>query len=480
MKKYLYIFTIFSTLALAGCEKLLDKEPIDKLSIEDLFKDLSGTKTALAGAYNTLEKSELYHTNLMIFPDLLGGNLKYSKTVNIKFDDIYNLLQDAQTSSMNVTYIELYDHINNLNNIIKYAPLTQALETEKNGILAEAKCLRALAHFDLLRVYSKPYNSTADASHLGIAVNLTPRLVTEGSPSRATAKESYEAVITDLVTAIALFDNSVPPFSKGKPQTFFTKYSAKALLAKVYLYANNYDKAFETADDVIKNGGYSLLSNANYVASWASRNPSTESIFELALEPTFSATSLGSYYEASNSGTFRMFAATDDLLNIYSATDIRGKNSLFTSVNISGNNFYFTKKYAAGSINATPIKLLRLSEMYLIRAESAVEKTTPDFTQANQDLSTIIKRADPTAANANYTVKADLQNAILLERRKELAFEGNLLYDLLRKGKDLVRTDCTAATCNAQNNDYRLIMPLPAKTVDVNIKMKQNEGYQKQ
>ncbi len=479
MKKYIYLFAILTGLGVTSCEKLLDKDPIDKLSIQDLFKDVNGTKTALSGAYKTLINKDLYHLKSMVYPDLIGGNIKYSKTVNVELDDVYNLLQDAQTSSMNDTYQTLYEHINNLNNILKYAPTTQGLQLEKNRIIAEAKCLRALANFDLLRVFSKPFNTMPNASHLGITINLAPRLITDGSPVRSTAKQSFEAVITDLTDAIALFDDSAPVFSKGNAKTYFSKYAAKALLAKVYLYTNNYDKAFETADDVIKNGGYTLLSNANYVNSWVGRSPSTESIFELALEPVFSGSSLGSYYEAENNGGYRMFAASNDVLNLYSNTDIRGKNSMFNLVAISGNNFYYTRKYATGSINATPVKVLRLSEMYLVRAESAAEKTAPNFTQANQDLSTIIKRADAVASNANFTVKADLLEAILLERRKELAFEGNLLYDLLRKGKEIVRTDCNAVTCNADNNDYRLIMPLPAKTVDVNSKMIQNDGYKK-
>jgi hypothetical protein len=146
-------------------------------------------------------------------------------------------------------------------------------------------------------------------------------------------------------------------------------------------------------------------------------------------------------------------------------------------VNISGTSYFFTKKYATGSTLATPVKILRLSEIYLIRAEAAVEKTNTDFTQANADLNTIIKRADPSAVTANYSVKTDLVNAILLERRKELAFEGNLLFDLLRKGKDIVRNDCNASICNLPNTDYRLVMPFPAETVNANRSMVQNQGY---
>lgn len=478
MKKFIYILVI-TTITFFGCKKILDKDPFDKVSIEDLFKDVPGAKTALNGAYRTLLSTDLYHSNLMLYPDLLGGNLKYSRTVNIRLDDIYNVNQIANTSSLNSTYIRLYDLINNTNNIIFYTPTASGLTPEKNRIIAEAKCIRSLAHFNLLRVFARPYNFTANASHLGVVINLKPQLITDPSPVRLTSAESYQAIINDLLEAIALFDNSSAGLSSGATQTYFSKNAAKALLAKVYLYTNNWDKAFEYADDVIKNGGYTLLSNANYVASWSGRTPSTESIFELALEIDFSGTSIGSFYEISNSGGLRMFAATNDLLSLYSTTDVRGNPSLFNVVTISGVSYFSTKKYATGGVQATPPKVIRLSEMYLIRAEAAAEQLTPNFTQANNDLNTIRRRADNTVALLNITDKTNLLNAILLERRKEMAFEGELLFDLLRKKKDILRTDCNATVCNILNTDNRLIMPLPAVTVNTNGSMIQNPGYLK-
>jgi starch-binding outer membrane protein, SusD/RagB family len=159
-------------------------------------------------------------------------------------------------------------------------------------------------------------------------------------------------------------------------------------------------------------------------------------------------------------------------------TDIRRAASLFNVLTVSGKSFYFTKKYSAGAAEATPVKLLRLSELYLIRAEAAAERATPDFTVANADLNTIMKRADASAVTVRYTDKATLVNAIMLERRKELAFEGNLLFDLVRKKIALTRTDCTATpNCNLPADDYRLVMPFPFMTISANRNVVQNEGY---
>ena len=119
----------------------------------------------------------------------------------------------------------------------------------------------------------------------------------------------------------------------------------------------------------------------------------------------------------------------------------------------------------------------RLSEIHMIRAEAAAEKTSPDFNLANADLNLIRKRADASVTNLNLTIKSDLIDAILLERRKELAFEGNLLYDLMRRKKDVVRVDVVAAIKNLPTTDNKLVMPFPINTINANINMFQNPGY---
>lgn len=478
MKKYYIILLTLLAISFSACEKLLDKEPTDKISLEDLFKDVSGAKTALAGAYHEMLEESHYQKNLMVYPDILSGNIKFSKVTNLRLEDVFEAALSAQLSSMNETYTDLYSELNNVNNIIKYTPTAEGSATEKAKVIAEAKCIRALIHFDLVRIFARPFNFTTDGSHLGIPLVLQPQLFADPLPVRATVAQTYQAIISDLNDAITTFDNTnVGVLKGGYKQNYFTKSSAKAFLAKVYLNQNNWDMAFTLADEVIKTNEYTLLTNAAYVASWTGRVPSSESIFELALETAFSGTGLGSYYDVNNAAGYRMFAATNDLLGLYSTTDVRRGASMFNTVAISSVNYSFTKKYATGGTSSTPIKILRLSELYLIRAEAAAEKSTPDFTLANADLNLIRRRGDASASTLNLTVKADLLDAILLERRKELAFEGNFLFDLLRKKKDVVRIDVSAANKNFTTNDFRLIMPLPANTVNANRNMIQNLGY---
>ncbi|MFW0714331.1 RagB/SusD family nutrient uptake outer membrane protein [Pedobacter sp. N23S346] len=477
MKRNIILLLCIAALTFSSCEKILDKQPSDKLSIVDLFKDVPGAKTALAGAYSDLLSEYHYMRNTMVYTDLLAGNIKYSKIINNRLEDVYNVIQTPIISPMNDTYAGLYDELNNVNNIISYTPGAAGSDLEKAKILAEAKCLRALIHFDLVRIFARPFNYTANASHVGIAVILKPQLFGDPAPVRVTVAETYQVIINDLLEAISRFDDTNKGVLNGElKQNFFTKLSAKALLAKVYLNANNWDNAYNTADEIIKSNQYSLLTNANYVASWTGRAPSSESIFELAIENTFNSTGLGGYFELTNTA-YRQYAATADLTGLYSASDVRRPTTMFNPISINSVAYLFSKKYAAGGTGQTPIKVLRLSELYLIRAEAALEKATPNFVQANTDLNAIRRRGDASAVILNLTSKNLLIDAVLLERRKELAFEGNLLYDLARRKKDIVRADCTSQNCNITADDYRLVMPIPSNTIIANRSMVQNQGY---
>lgn len=474
MKNYLYILLPVVFL-FSACEKLLDKEPTDKLSIEDLFSDIPGSKTALAGAYKGLMSSEHYGTKMMIYPDLMAGNIKFSKTTNTRLDDIYQLSSIPDESSMNDSYRDLYSQLNNVNNIIHYVPSASGSEADRTKLIAEAKCIRALLHFDLLRVFSRTNLTDAGNQGMGIALNLKPQLYADPSPVRATLAGSYDAIVKDLLEAIAVFDDAnAGVLTSGNKQNYFTKSSAKALLAKVYLYQQNWDAAYNTADELIKNGGYTLVTNANYVASWSVKTPSSESIFELPFEQIVSGTTLSSYYSITDN-TYRMYAVTNDLLNLYASTDVRASATMYNL--LTGSTYRFTKKYADGATLQTPIKVLRLSELYLIRAEAAVEKATPDFAQANADITTIARRGNPSVAASNLSNKEQLIDAVLLERRKELAFEGNLLFDLVRRKRGIIRVDATATVLNLDADDHRMIMPIPKATTDVNNSMVQNLGY---
>ncbi|WP_254412488.1 RagB/SusD family nutrient uptake outer membrane protein [Dyadobacter diqingensis] len=472
-----YLLPLLLTV-LTGCQNLLDKEPQNKISLEETFQDFEAAKVAMTGAYGSLFETAYLNGNRLLYPDIAGGNVKYARISNVALSDVYFFAADPDAGDMNNTYTQLYAILNNLNNIISNVPaISNGTEKTKNRLVAEATALRAMIHFDLLLLYAQPYQYTADASHPGIVLNLKPILLAESIRARSTVAACYDAIVNDLNEAITLFDNSTPVFTAGNAKNYMNPASVKALLARVYLQKGSWQLAHNYADEVIKSGSFKLYSNAEYVNAWTQKNTS-EAIFEVSVPNATSGTSLGSYFDITTvnaSPSTLQMAATNDLLDLYTTTDVRNRDSFYAKQTIDGTSFSFCKKYPTGGTLATGIKVLRISEMFLIRAEAAAE--LGNLTQANLDLNTIAQRADPKAASENSADKQTVINRILLERRKELNYEGFLLFDLSRRKQDLTRTDCSAPTCSFKYPSPYYILPLPAATVLVNPMISQNPGY---
>jgi hypothetical protein len=121
------------------------------------------------------------------------------------------------------------------------------------------------------------------------------------------------------------------------------------------------------------------------------------------------------------------------------------------------------------------VKVIRLAELYLIRAEARAELGT-NISGAQQDLDQVAQRALSSAPNNNDTGQ-DLKDAIFLERRLELCFEGHRLWDLMRKKQDIVRNQCTSLTCLIPYGSDSVILPIPQIETDVNPNIEQNPGY---
>jgi hypothetical protein len=120
-------------------------------------------------------------------------------------------------------------------------------------------------------------------------------------------------------------------------------------------------------------------------------------------------------------------------------------------------------------------KVIRLAEIYLIRAEARAYLGT-NISGAQQDLDKVRQRALPSAPNVTATGQA-LKDEIMLERRLELCFEGQRLWDLMRKKEDIVRTQCTGSICFIPYDDDTNILPIPQVETDVNPNITPNPGY---
>ncbi len=440
-----------------GCDKFLDKEPQNKVSIDEIFSDLAGAKAALTGVYVAMWETE--NGPKMIYPEAVGGNVKPLYITLQKYLDVYTFTTAADTSSMAAVYEETYEMLNNLNNIIKRVPeLTDGLQTERNDILAQAYGLRALMHLNLVQLFAQPYSYTADASHLGIVLATEPILIADAQRKRATVAEVYTQIASDLKQSADLFTERKAVFT-GSNSIYMSSSAIKALQARVSMLKGEWADAYDYSEAVIASN-YSLYSSSEYVASWTSA-ASKETIFEIAVVSPFAGTSLGNYYTNETANTTYQFAPSNDLLEIFQEGDIRASGGAF--------------KYPTYGTAATSVKLIRLSEMYLIRAEAAAELGRSE--QALADLNVIRKRANPESENWTNSDKTALIDEILDERRRELCLEGFWFFDLMRRGISLVRSDCEGNNCNINYPSDKFVLPIPLQSVTSNSNMEQNPGY---
>lgn len=494
MKYLKYITIAILILSAQSCSDFLEQEPGTQTSIDELLQNKQGVLMALKGLYTNVE-SNVRGERFGVYADLQGGNLKvtpYETTANkgeitipTALKNTYSFEDQADVSDFKTFYDGSYSIINQANLILEYTPkLTDATETEKNQIIAEALTIRAYAHFLLSLIYSQNYGYTLNATHLGIVYNTQSIKSGIKYPERETVANTYSFIINDLKTAINNYTTTSG--LEGPAYSYFSSKSAKALLARVYLYKRDWQNAYDTANDVIINSGVSLMSSANLVSEWEKPDlPVSEILLEFSTPKDNSGTTSSSMasvfgYSTSPAPSFtisdtgRKYVASNDLFNLYETNDLRKKLflNLQLSTLIAGNQilqpYNFTKKYH----DNPGYVAFRLSEMYLIRAEAAAQNNKPDLAMA--DINIIRARANATL----LTSSANILENVLLERRKELCFEGHLLFDLLRNQRGITRNDgCISNICSLNYPSPKFILPIPTYNINLNSNLKQNESY---
>jgi hypothetical protein len=330
----------------------------------------------------------------------------------------------------------------------------------------EAKFIRSLVYFDLVRTYGKAWNDGTPASNLGVPLVLTPTLtVADALPvPRNTVAEVYAQVITDLTTAETLL-------TTGGPLNSFsaTRYACAGLLARVYLQQGNYAAAAAAANRAISttslslngfygtNFGYNTTNVATNVVLTTSTN-TPEDIFTIQLTAQSGTNQLYTFYSRNSRADVNV---QPQFLSLFETGDTRA--SLNTTPTATAASY--TRKYDAQYGN---IKLMRVDEMLLTRAEANFRAGTTVGATPLADINTIRTRAGlPALASVTLT-------QILKERRIELAFEGFRLGDLKRNQESTVDPLSNAVI---PWNSPRLVFPIPFREVNANPNLKQNEGY---
>nr|WP_121269399.1 RagB/SusD family nutrient uptake outer membrane protein [Pedobacter schmidteae] len=394
-----------------GCKKFLNSPPATSLTEEEAIADEAGLKTILTAAYQTVGGDALYGGKIKVMSELLADQLDGSQ-LSGDFGETYLRKSSIFGEYKKNMYVDLYQGIYRANIVLKH--LDKANPANRDNIEGQALFIRALIHFEVVKLFAQPYGFTADNSHLGIPLRI---VASTESKTRSTVKEVYSQVIADLKNA----ETKLLDVNGG----FATKWAAKGLLAKVYFQMNDFPNAYNYANQVIASNKFTL--DPTYATRF-SEGQSTESVFEIiSTRGVFEAGGItrGEFRSDFNLPNMRFTKATFDLLN--TTNDVR--KTFLNAVKYPG--FYALTKYNKDRFN---IPVIYLTELKLIRAESAAENNT-NLDVAVKDVNDILNRAyGGTKSIPGTSTPAFIITNTRLERNLEFIGEGVRLSEIKRIG----------------------------------------------
>ncbi|EMR00656.1 RagB/SusD family nutrient uptake outer membrane protein [Cesiribacter andamanensis] len=467
-------------LGLSSCEDFLEEDPQDRIAQSNFYATAQDAESAVnaiyayLGSYSAGNTAGIYHSTFWITVGLASDEMINNQLGTLWNDELGTFSHNAENANALEIWQMHYKVIYLANIAIDRIPLINMDPTLRDRLVNEAKFLRGLMYFNLVRMYGR-----------------VPLLVSENSPlfpEAASPEAIYGQIIQDLTAAEAL-----PPdgsIQEGRA----TRGAAKALLAKVYLTQGNFPLASAKALEVINSGTYALWEDFADVFKLSSRG-GKEAIFSVGFGDADGAIifwEVGQFnvrllpaelsrHRAAVSNTHGWQVATPDLYNSFSDEDERKAVTFMTELVADNGNviplsrIHIQKFWdsvadptAGGSYNDFPV--IRYADVLLIYAEAKAEEG--DFTTANLYLNRVRNRAG--LADVEITGIAAFREAILEERRKEFVAEGHRWFDLVRMNK--LEEKVQQAKGLPVDPAYYLF-PIPQRERNVNPNLPQNTGY---
>jgi starch-binding outer membrane protein, SusD/RagB family len=449
MKLYTKIIFSVAALSMLACADNLDVKPANQVSDETALKTSTDVEGLLVGAYDALGGGDVLGGNMQRDAELLAddGDLFWDGTF-VAPGEIWTKNMQINNDQASETWLDSYRGINICNTVL--ANIDLVVEAKKEQVEGEAKFVRGLIYFELVRIYAKTWTDGNPAVNPGVPLVLEPTTVANLPESkeltRATVSQIYQQVLADLTDA----ENLLP-----EENGFFANtYVASAILSRVYLMQNNYAEAASAADRVIQSGYFALLSDyaANFgkTSAGAGFTTSAEDVFSIQVTNQDGVNNMNTFFATSDFGGrgdiyiepahFDRYDPADERLNLFYDDERTGKwNNLFGNVNI-----------------------VRLAEMYLTRAEANFREGTSVGADPVDDINLIRNRVGLSSLGA-LTI-----DDILNERLLELAFEGHLIHDLKRTQRSVGSLPFSAD---------ELVFPIPNRERIINPGLTQNPGY---
>jgi hypothetical protein len=448
----------------SSCEDELSKVPKDLLVADIALVTVNDYQSQLFSAYKRVNDFNYYGQQMMVGPEILADNLKLiNRTGRYEGEEVNSI-------GAGITIWDRYTMINECNFVINDIADATGDAVLKNTVKGEALFLRALAYHDLLRAFAYEPGRFVNGFNTGVIMRTTP---TRSAPdadlrARGTVEEGYTLIEQDLLEAITLLTANPPtafPFRANAA-------AARALLARVYLYAGRYPEAAIQADAALAGTTATLSTAAGYAAIW--NTPiNSESLFEseIRLANWSTVDGVNNSLNSLSMNTFPsaqfILAASDDLIATFETGDVRrtlwepGPDGSFTGRKWRGEKGVFLEN----------IPIIRYSEVLLIAAEGKARSANEAGARINL---TTLRTNRGLASVADDVTGQALINLILKERRLELCLEGHRYFDLKRLGLNITKP---APRPVVQASDFRIIARLPVGEVQLNPNLVQNPGY---
>lgn len=476
MKKILYTMILACSTMMVSCDSWLEVKPYDKISEGELQKSEEGYQKMLNGIYIDLNSDALYGQSLSVeMIEVMGGAYAIGTDNSVwgNYKDLSNYQYGTEywRNRLDQTWNKAYALILNCNKILENIDQNQGLFTGGNyyAVKGEALALRAMLHFDMLRLFGPVYAKDSDKKAIPYYNKQT------NSPEPIlTAKEVAEKVVADLEKARILLANdpvktegTLMSGSQDGTSNFMryralrlNYYAVEALLARVNLYMGNKTEAFKYATDVIKTadqGIFPFVDKSLVIGSPADPDRIFSSEVLFALTNTSRSKIHKNFYDPSRLPNY-VFRMDDNLMSniVYGGAATTGgyQDDYRYRANwiATGSNRYFYKysdMVANGSIQNTMIPMIRLGEMFLIAAESQSDNLANGVQYVNA------LRRNRGVANLQ-TLTPDL---LKYEYIRELYGEGQLFYLYKRLNSDIITS--SNANKNPKASDLIFVVPLP-------------------
>ncbi len=483
MKKYIYKLITFTLIigSITSCDSELEQIPFDEFATENAFISVNDFENGIRGVYEALINEDIFagmysgddSGTMLSGPDVLSDNVTLSQDGRQTKSTLHEWRYSPQNPSLSV-YSGAYRLIYRANELLFYAETFDG--DNKTNVVAEAKALRALAHFNVVSFYGKIPTQSGDANGSLGAAYITgfdpdnPAI----EPARETVGETYAQIVADLVEAEA-------DINVSNPDNRLNKQSVNLLLSRVYLYMGEWQNAINAANKVTM----PLANRGDVVGVWEDANKKGV-LFSIVNDPGgVLDNSIGvTWSQGTRTALTPEYVVSFELYNLFADDDIRKAAYTFQGTASSNAVNGIKKLFGRTGANNGKVdyKIFRAAEAKLNIAEAQFNLGNEGAARTALDEVRTKRYLTPPSGESGTV----LRDAIRLERRLEFAFEYQRFFDLKRWGLDIIRgsegdhadgSGTPSATLTLLAGDIKFQLPISQNTIDRNPNTAQNPGY---